>query len=329
MTGEATLVVGGGSQTHASSRWGNYSSMDVDPKDDCTFWYTTEYYEATSAAGWKTRVSSFKQPSCGVVAEKVYEYAAKLVCGLQKDPQGMRLTRGFYGTAINIHNPNRDAVAFRKKLALTFPPEEQKPGKILPIAEDKLESDEALEVDCLDIQRRLFPNGFPEAYIKGFVVIQSKQSLDVTAVYTTASLDREGQVTTQSGIDVEQIRERIIEPEKPRLPDLKVQSISRPQVSCPGGQGTCVTVVSVKIANVGAGEAGAFNVRTVFDPVQSVVVNQAVPGLVVGEQTLTVTTPPGGNCFDPDCTICVTVDSGNTVTESDEGNNNLCVTTPG
>jgi hypothetical protein len=328
MTGEATLVVGGGSQTHGSSRWGNYSSMDVDPQDDCTFWYTTEYYEATSAAGWQTRISSFRQPTCGV-GEKLHEYAAKLVCGLQKDPQGMRLTRGFYGTAINIHNPNREAVTFRKKLALTFPPDEQKPGKIMPIAQDKLESDEALEVDCQDIQRKLFPDGFPESYIKGFVVIQSKQSLDVTAVYTTASLDREGQVAGQSGIDVEQIRERTIEPQRPKLPDLKVQSIGRPQVSCPGGAGTCVTVVSVRIANVGAAEAWAFTVRTVLDPVQSVVVNQAVSGLVIGEQLLTVTTPPGGNCFDPDCTICVTVDSANAVTESDEGNNNLCATTPG
>jgi subtilase family serine protease len=85
----------------------------------------------------------------------------------------------------------------------------------------------------------------------------------------------------------------------------------------------------VRIANVGIGDAGAFNVRTVLDPTQSVVVNQAVSGLPIGEQTLTVTTPPGGNCFDPDCTICVTVDSANAVTESDEGNNNLCATTGG
>ena len=62
--GEATLVAGAGSQTHPSSRWGNYSSMDVDPADDCTFWYTTEYYTSTSSAGWETRIGAFKLADC-------------------------------------------------------------------------------------------------------------------------------------------------------------------------------------------------------------------------------------------------------------------------
>lgn len=62
--GEATLVDGNGAQTHSSSRWGNYSSMDVDPKEPCTFWYTTEYYPETSDAGWKTHIDAFQMPSC-------------------------------------------------------------------------------------------------------------------------------------------------------------------------------------------------------------------------------------------------------------------------
>jgi len=61
--GETTLTPGAGSQTGAV-RWGNYSTLDVDPTDDTTFWYTTEYYSATSAAGWRTRVSSFTLPVC-------------------------------------------------------------------------------------------------------------------------------------------------------------------------------------------------------------------------------------------------------------------------
>jgi hypothetical protein len=60
---EVTMLAGGGSQT-GTFRWGNYSSMDVDPTDDCTFWYTTEYYSATSTTGWRTRVGSFTLPSC-------------------------------------------------------------------------------------------------------------------------------------------------------------------------------------------------------------------------------------------------------------------------
>lgn len=63
--GEAELIAGTGSQTSTSSRWGDYSMMAVDPVDDCTFWYTTEYYNVTSTSGWRTRIGSFKFPGCG------------------------------------------------------------------------------------------------------------------------------------------------------------------------------------------------------------------------------------------------------------------------
>ena len=62
--GEADLMVGSGSQTHASGRWGDYSALVVDPVDDCTFWYTQEYYASTSEAGWRTRIGSFSLPGC-------------------------------------------------------------------------------------------------------------------------------------------------------------------------------------------------------------------------------------------------------------------------
>ena len=32
--------------------------------DDCTFWYTQEYYAVTSEAGWQTRIGSFSLPNC-------------------------------------------------------------------------------------------------------------------------------------------------------------------------------------------------------------------------------------------------------------------------
>ena len=57
------LVNGTGSQT-SINRWGDYSAMSVDPTDDCTFWYTQEYYTA-SGSNWQTRIGSFKFPSCG------------------------------------------------------------------------------------------------------------------------------------------------------------------------------------------------------------------------------------------------------------------------
>ncbi|MEX0832961.1 MAG: hypothetical protein WD276_03670 [Actinomycetota bacterium] len=62
--GEATLIAGGGHQTLNSGRWGDYSSMSVDPGDDCTFWYTQEHYSSTSSSGWSTRIGSFSFPGC-------------------------------------------------------------------------------------------------------------------------------------------------------------------------------------------------------------------------------------------------------------------------
>jgi len=62
--GESDLMVGTGSQTNTSGRWGDYSSMVVDPVDDCTFWYTQQYYAVTSDAGWQTRIGAFSLPNC-------------------------------------------------------------------------------------------------------------------------------------------------------------------------------------------------------------------------------------------------------------------------
>jgi subtilase family serine protease len=62
--GEADLMVGSGSQLHTTGRWGDYSALVVDPVDDCTFWYTQEYYAVTSEAGWQTRIGSFSLPNC-------------------------------------------------------------------------------------------------------------------------------------------------------------------------------------------------------------------------------------------------------------------------
>ncbi|PYQ63945.1 MAG: hypothetical protein DMF54_15470, partial [Acidobacteria bacterium] len=67
--GEGTVINGGGSQTvyrnHvALTRWGDYTSLAVDPGDDCTFWYTNQYLTANGAFNWHTRVGSFKFASC-------------------------------------------------------------------------------------------------------------------------------------------------------------------------------------------------------------------------------------------------------------------------
>ena len=66
--GEGTIINGTGVQLTTNSRWGDYTSMNVDPVDDCTFWYVNEYYtlegQGSSLAGWQTRVGSFILPGC-------------------------------------------------------------------------------------------------------------------------------------------------------------------------------------------------------------------------------------------------------------------------
>jgi hypothetical protein len=66
--GEGVIVNGTGVQTTTNSRWGDYTSLNMDPTDDCTFWYVNEYYtaegQASSPAGWQTRIASFKFPNC-------------------------------------------------------------------------------------------------------------------------------------------------------------------------------------------------------------------------------------------------------------------------
>jgi hypothetical protein len=62
--GEGTLITGSGAQTHSAARWGDYAALAVDPTDDCSFWFTTEYIQTTGSAPWQTRVGSFRFPSC-------------------------------------------------------------------------------------------------------------------------------------------------------------------------------------------------------------------------------------------------------------------------
>jgi hypothetical protein len=75
---EVQLVAGAGSQTNncgggPCSRWGDYTSMSIDPADDCTFWYTNEYYASSTngaSGNWQTRIGSFKFPTCTPIVVK-------------------------------------------------------------------------------------------------------------------------------------------------------------------------------------------------------------------------------------------------------------------
>ncbi len=55
---------GKGSQNGGVSRWGDYTSMSIDPSDDCTFWYANEYIPSDGNFNWNTRLNSFKFTGC-------------------------------------------------------------------------------------------------------------------------------------------------------------------------------------------------------------------------------------------------------------------------
>ena len=68
---ETVLMAGGGPQhgeafAPQTGRWGDYTTLTVDPVDDCTFWYTNEYYGTPvgPTANWQTRVGNFKFSQC-------------------------------------------------------------------------------------------------------------------------------------------------------------------------------------------------------------------------------------------------------------------------
>lgn len=65
---ENSLMEGTGVQKAFGWRWGDYSSLSVDPVDDCTFWQTGEYYTLESQNfsdfAWLSRIGRFKFAEC-------------------------------------------------------------------------------------------------------------------------------------------------------------------------------------------------------------------------------------------------------------------------
>src|SRR6187397_3169859 len=125
-----------------------------------------------------------------------YQYAVKFLCTANIPGTSQTSTAvlpGIYQTAVNIHNPNPQAVRLRKKLAV-------RSGQISPFLDGALKPDEATSVDCSQVQT--FGTAFIHGF-EGFLVIESTLSLDVVAVYTAGP--RGGEVAS---IDVEHVPER-------------------------------------------------------------------------------------------------------------------------
>ena len=146
---------------------------------------------------------SFKETIWRARADRLFRYDAKFLCGVQPDPRGLRLTQGQYGSVINILNPTRRQVRFRKSLALAFPPAEQIQGETYPISMDDLDANHALKVDCEDVRTNVFGGAFPADYIDGFITILSPQQLEVQGVYTTSPVSADLEANGHSSIEIE------------------------------------------------------------------------------------------------------------------------------
>ncbi len=64
MGNETIIHPGAGSQTGTLARWGDYSTISVDPVDGCTMVFTTEYIPANGSFNWTTYIHSFKLSTC-------------------------------------------------------------------------------------------------------------------------------------------------------------------------------------------------------------------------------------------------------------------------
>ncbi len=91
METEVNIISGSGSQNGNLSRWGDYSAMQVDPVDDCTFWFTEEYMATTGSFNWHTSIANFKFPGCSTTQTPDFTVAAS--------PSSLTIPQGSAGTS--------------------------------------------------------------------------------------------------------------------------------------------------------------------------------------------------------------------------------------
>ena len=73
---EVVLKNGAGSQISPYARWGDYTSVTVDPTDDCTFWFSEEYEKANGGFNWSTAIGTFNFPGCAGSASPSFSLTA-------------------------------------------------------------------------------------------------------------------------------------------------------------------------------------------------------------------------------------------------------------
>lgn len=214
--GEQAPVQNGTPQEHWASYTGTITA--VSPSD----WFGPFSFPDHA---WKFRVFCVLPP--------IDVYAAKFVCGsflpkASSDHTEWPLKPGNYLTVINVHNPNMNAMGFRKKAVLLYrsdkpagPEEPMPPGKLFDVS---LRADWGLQIDCPDIRSKLLAGIAPAAptLIEGWVVFEvagtrdraEPRPIDVTAVYTSHGWDHNAKTPAYVGFaqDVESVLPKRVTP---------------------------------------------------------------------------------------------------------------------
>ena len=101
---EEIIQTGAYSQT-GQNRWGDYSNMSVDPSDDNTFWFASEYIGSGGAR--KTKIASFKygnSPAIATLAATSVTPTSATINGTV-NPNGLATTYYFdWGTSVSYGN---------------------------------------------------------------------------------------------------------------------------------------------------------------------------------------------------------------------------------
>ncbi len=96
---EVTMLAGTGSQSSGGyDRWGDYSSLTVDPTDDCTFWFSESYIKSTGqnqGFNWSTAIGNFIFPGCSPTPNFY----------LTANPGSLSVTQGQNGSSTITVNP--------------------------------------------------------------------------------------------------------------------------------------------------------------------------------------------------------------------------------
>jgi hypothetical protein len=125
-------------------------------------------------------------------------YAAKFICGVQKDPSTIIVPdaqAGHYSSKINVHNNTGIGIKFRKKIIRLKGGQQPTPPAWMKL--EGLNPDWAMEVVCRDIYNHLGIPIWPQVdaeppYIEGFVIFEVYFPNPIPASIPFDPLDVEG-----------------------------------------------------------------------------------------------------------------------------------------